>query len=111
VLNKLKAIAGDVGEENLGISPEDRSLLTRNVNVVIHSAATLDFEATLKETIQINILGTMKVLQLASEMTNIQVCCFLWICPRITLALRGSSLHTGIGYSPFALGNGPLFYL
>lgn len=53
------------------MSPEDRKLITENVNIIFHSAATLDFEATLRPTVQINILGTRRIMELASETKNI----------------------------------------
>lgn len=71
VFKKLFAVAGDVGEENLGLSPSDRQLLAHNVNIVIHSAATLDFQASLKPTVLINLLGTRRVMQLCQEMKNL----------------------------------------
>lgn len=51
-------MTGDVGQENLGLSNHDRQKLIDNVNVVIHSAATLDFNETLRPTVNINLLGT-----------------------------------------------------
>lgn len=71
IFKKLVAVAGDVGEENLGLSQEDRQILTQNVNVVIHSAATLDFQASLKPTVLINLLGTRRVMELSQEMKNL----------------------------------------
>lgn len=71
LFSKLCAIAGDVGQPKLGISDEDRALLAREINVVFHSAATLDFEATLKPTVEINLLGTRRVMELCAEMKNI----------------------------------------
>ena len=71
IFKKLVAVAGDVGEENLGLSPADRQLLINNVNVVIHSAATLDFQAALKPTVFINLLGTRRVMQLCQEIKNL----------------------------------------
>lgn len=63
----MQIVAGDVGEENLGLSPADRKKLTDNVEIIFHSAATLDFAETLKSTVKINLLGTRRVLQLAKE--------------------------------------------
>lgn len=71
VFKKLVAVAGDVGEENLGLSPADRLILANNVNIVIHSAATLDFQASLKPTVLINLLGTRRVMDLCQEMKHI----------------------------------------
>lgn len=73
IFSKIVPVAGDVGEENLGLSEIDREILVQNTHVVIHSAATLDFEATLKETVSINLLGTRRVLALAKSMPNIKV--------------------------------------
>lgn len=67
IFKKLVPIEGDVSAEQLGISPADRSLLQQNVHVVIHSAATLDFNETLKSTVVTNLLGTRRVMQLSAE--------------------------------------------
>lgn len=69
----VKAVAGDVGQEYLGLSPADRQLLTANVNVIFHSAATLDFGENLRSTVNINLLGTRRVTQLAKDCTKLQV--------------------------------------
>ncbi|XP_015184071.1 PREDICTED: putative fatty acyl-CoA reductase CG8306 [Polistes dominula] len=71
-LKKLIAVAGDVNEENLGLSEKDRKTITDNVQIVIHSAATLDFEASLKSNININLLGTRRVIQLCHEIKNLK---------------------------------------
>lgn len=68
---KLKPIEGDVGLEKLGISDANRQVLINNVNVVIHSAATLDFFHGLRETTTINLLGTRRVVELCSQMTKL----------------------------------------
>ncbi|XP_014371659.2 putative fatty acyl-CoA reductase CG8306 [Papilio machaon] len=73
VFNKLVAVAGDVGEDDLGLSQTDRDMLVNNVNVVIHSAATLDFEDNLKPTVKINILGTRRVMELCKEIKSLKV--------------------------------------
>lgn len=71
IFKKLFAVTGDVGEDNLGLSATDRQLLVNNVNVVIHSAATLDFQASLKPTVFINLLGTRRVMQLCQEIKSL----------------------------------------
>lgn len=72
LFKKLLAVAGDVGEENLGLSSADRLTLVEVVQVVFHSAATLDFEADLKITANTNILGTRRVLQLCQEIRDLK---------------------------------------
>ena len=73
IFKKLVAVSGDVEEENLGLSPADRRLVTENVDVVFHSAATLDFEATLRPTVTINLLGTRRVVQLCKDAAHLKV--------------------------------------
>lgn len=73
IFQKLVAVAGDVGEENLGLAQADRRLLTENIDVVFHSAATLDFEATIKPTVAINLLGTRRVVQLCKDAAHLEV--------------------------------------
>lgn len=72
IFKKLIAIAGDVSEENLGISPNDREMLINNVNVIIHSAATLDFHEPLRPTVVTNLLGTRRVTELAKETRHLE---------------------------------------
>lgn len=67
------AVAGDIGEENLGLSSQDRTILINSVEVVFHSAATLDFEADLKTTTNINLLGTRRIVQLCREIKDLKV--------------------------------------
>lgn len=73
LFKKLIAVAGDVGEDNLGLSAEDRFTLVEEVHVIFHSAATLDFEASLKSAVDINLLGTRRVVQLSQEIRNLKV--------------------------------------
>lgn len=60
-----------MSEENLGISDADRQTIINNVNVVIHSAATLDFHESLRPTVNTNLLGTRRVMELCSEIHNL----------------------------------------
>uniref|UniRef100_A0AAG5CS63 Fatty acyl-CoA reductase n=1 Tax=Anopheles atroparvus TaxID=41427 RepID=A0AAG5CS63_ANOAO len=72
IFKKLIPVSGDVGENFLGLSQEDQAMLVENTNVVIHSAATLDFQATLRPTVNINLLGTKRVLELCTRMKNLK---------------------------------------
>lgn len=86
-------IAGDVGEENLGLSSADRLTLVEDVNIVFHSAATLDFEADLKSNTNINLLGTRRVVQLCQEIRDLKVnsICYLIILSTTSTTLVVSS--------------------
>jgi fatty acyl-CoA reductase len=43
LLNKIKAIEGDIGLENLGINEADLQDIINNVSIIYHSAATIRF--------------------------------------------------------------------
>jgi len=73
LFKKLIAVAGDIGEENLGLSLEDQTTLINTIEVVFHSAATLDFEADLRTTVNINLLGTRKIVQLCRQIKELKV--------------------------------------
>ena len=57
----------------MGLSAEDRLTMVEHVQVVFHSAATLDFEADLKSTVNINLLGTRRVIEFSKEIRNLKV--------------------------------------
>lgn len=48
-------------------------MLCDNVNIVVHCAATLDFETDLKTAITINLMGTKKIVELSKQIKNLQV--------------------------------------
>lgn len=72
IFKKLVAVSGDVGEDSLGLSAADRKLLVDKINVVIHSAATLDFQEPLRPTVTVNLLGTRQVMTLCSQMRGLR---------------------------------------
>lgn len=67
-------MCGDISEEKLGLSDEDYEILCENVNIVVHCAATLDFDTDLKTAVIINLLGTKRVVELSKKIKNLQVC-------------------------------------
>ncbi|KAF4517060.1 hypothetical protein B566_EDAN006377 [Ephemera danica] len=56
-LTKVVPICGDVTEPELGISAADQKILTDQVSIVFHSAATVKFDEALKLSVTINMLG------------------------------------------------------
>jgi len=73
VLRKVKAIAGDVGEPRLGLTAEDEQQLIDSVHVIFHVAAIVKFDATLKDAINMNVEGTLRLLELATKMRKLEV--------------------------------------
>lgn len=72
VTQKVVAIKGDVTMEGLGISDEDEARLAEEVTVVFHAAATINFQEPMRVAVNLNILGTKRVVNLAKKMTNLK---------------------------------------
>jgi fatty acyl-CoA reductase len=60
VAARLTAVPGDVARDGLGLDDDGRRLLARS-HVVVHSAATVSFDAPLDQAVEINLLGPARV--------------------------------------------------
>ncbi|KAG5670819.1 hypothetical protein PVAND_001057 [Polypedilum vanderplanki] len=65
VFNKIIMIEGDVSEEKLGISEENLKLISENVSIFIHSAATINFNEPLKIAIKTNLQSVKEIMKMA----------------------------------------------
>lgn len=72
-LSKITVVDGDISEEGLGLSAEDRKMLIDNVNVIFHSAANVRFIEPLKSSVNSNVIGCKRMLDLAKETKNLKV--------------------------------------
>lgn len=71
--DKIAVIKGDVSIDGLGISETDRERLIAETNVVFHCAANVRFDQALEGAVNMNLLGTERVLKLVIEMTQLKV--------------------------------------
>jgi alcohol-forming fatty acyl-CoA reductase len=65
VSKKVRVLEGDVHAPSLGLGDEDLTALSREVDVVIHSAASVIFDAPLDAAVDSNVRGTLGLLKLA----------------------------------------------
>ncbi|XP_057366398.1 putative fatty acyl-CoA reductase CG5065 [Daphnia carinata] len=72
LLNKLVPIAGDMSLPSLGVSPSDIKMLSDNVSIVFHSAATVKFDEALKSAVEMNLKGTMRLIELVRKMDRLE---------------------------------------
>jgi fatty acyl-CoA reductase len=72
---KLVPVAGDLGVDGLGLSPEAQSAIEKETDVVVHSAATTTFDERFDVAVNINTLGPRRVLALAKRCENLKVMC------------------------------------
>lgn len=66
-------IAGDMSLPSLGVSASDTKILSDNVSIVFHSAATVKFDEALKSAVEMNLKGTMRLIELCRKMDRLDV--------------------------------------
>jgi HAD superfamily hydrolase (TIGR01490 family) len=59
---RVTVIAGDVGTDGLGLDDEGRRVLA-SCDIVIHSAATVSFDAPLDGAVEVNLLGPTRIAE------------------------------------------------
>jgi alcohol-forming fatty acyl-CoA reductase len=67
VSEKVRVLEGDVHAPSLGLGEAELSELSREVDVVIHSAASVVFDAPLDAAVDSNVRGTLGLLKLARD--------------------------------------------
>jgi fatty acyl-CoA reductase len=65
VSEKVRVLEGDVHAPSLGLGEEDLLELSREVDIVIHAAASVVFDAPLDAAVDSNVSGTLGLLRLA----------------------------------------------
>lgn len=71
-MDKLFAIEGDICLPLLGLSAESLQLI-ENVDIVIHSAATIRFDEPLRVAIKINVGGTHECIKVGQKMNDLKL--------------------------------------
>ncbi|KAF0772958.1 fatty acyl-CoA reductase wat-like [Aphis craccivora] len=71
-IDLIKIIEGNLEDSSMGLITVNRDWIIENVNFVFHCAATIKFNETLESASKINILGTEKLLSLATQMKNLK---------------------------------------
>lgn len=71
VMKKVIPITGDITFDELGIDKDNLNILCDEVSIVYHFAASLRLEAPLKEGLEMNTKGTMRVIELSKKMKKL----------------------------------------
>ncbi|RCI06659.1 cyclin-dependent kinase inhibitor far1 [Rhizopus stolonifer] len=89
VKDKIIPISGDLISPDLSISEVDRESIIDHVNIVLHCAATLNYNERLDLALETNTLGTLRMMDLADECKHMEA--FV----HMSLAYTDSSLPEG----------------
>ncbi|XP_073817826.1 fatty acyl-CoA reductase wat-like [Musca autumnalis] len=71
-MDHITLMEGDCSQEKLGLSNDDYRTLIENVEVIMHCAATVQFNETLSVATQVNVQATVEIVQMAKEMKNLK---------------------------------------
>ncbi|XP_023220295.1 uncharacterized protein LOC111622181 [Centruroides sculpturatus] len=71
ITDKVKCIEGDLTCENLGISSCHMNLITKNVSVVFHLAASVKFDESFRDSFVNNVETTKNVVEICRRMKNL----------------------------------------
>ena len=63
--SKVHAVSGDVGKDSLGLDPETYKQLQGEVDIIIHCAAVVSFDAPLDTAVRLNTLGPGRMVEFA----------------------------------------------
>ncbi|XP_075543793.1 fatty acyl-CoA reductase 1-like [Dermacentor variabilis] len=75
--SKVKVVAGDLALPGLGLSEADMTTICEEASVVFHLAATVRFFDSLKQLLQLNVIGTRCILDICKKMPNL--CAFVHV--------------------------------
>jgi thioester reductase-like protein len=64
---RVTVISGDVGRDGLGLDDGGRAALA-SCDIVIHSAATVAFDAPLDGAVEVNLLGPARIVQTLQQL-------------------------------------------
>ncbi|XP_072128960.1 fatty acyl-CoA reductase 1 isoform X2 [Mobula birostris] len=70
---KVVAVSSELTQPELGLSQADKELLISCINIVFHCAATVRFNETLKDAMQLNVVATRQLLAFAQLMKKLEV--------------------------------------
>jgi fatty acyl-CoA reductase len=71
--SRVSVVAGEMTEEGLGLSEEDKEAIRRDVSVVIHSAASVNFMEKLRDAVMVNVVALQEMVQFAKTLPKLEV--------------------------------------
>ncbi|ELU15103.1 hypothetical protein CAPTEDRAFT_142920 [Capitella teleta] len=70
--SKIKLISGEMTSPEMGLTEEDKEQLRKEVSVVIHSAASVNFTEKLKDAVSINVIALQHMIRLSKSFPKLE---------------------------------------
>ena len=80
LMSKVEPVNGNITYPNLGISYDCLQTLKKEIDIVLHSAATIRFDEPLKKALEINLCGTETVINFCNQLDNLIVSFDFFCC-------------------------------
>ncbi|KAK0396316.1 hypothetical protein QR680_001667 [Steinernema hermaphroditum] len=71
IFQKIIPLTGNLMEEELGLNELDMRRICEEVSIVFHCAATVKFDEVLRVSVEMNVLGTQRLIALCHKMGNL----------------------------------------
>ncbi|KAG9510818.1 putative fatty acyl-CoA reductase, partial [Fragariocoptes setiger] len=71
LFNKIVLVNGDLTKDKLGLTDEDFAKVVDDVSVIFHVAATVRFDEPLNVAVDINLIGTRRIIELSRNLANL----------------------------------------
>eukprot|EP00796_Vickermania_ingenoplastis_P008011 gene8012-5569_t len=78
--SRIKAVNGDITADGFGISEADMERLTNEVQLIVHLAATVNFNEKLNSAIQMNTLGGLRALMIGKKCKKLEAMVHVSTC-------------------------------
>nr|XP_044995431.1 fatty acyl-CoA reductase 2 isoform X2 [Jaculus jaculus] len=72
VHEKIRPISADLDQRDFAMGKEDMQELLASTNIIFHCAATVRFDAHLRNAVQLNVIATQQLLVMASQMPKLE---------------------------------------
>lgn len=76
-MQRIRAIDGNTREIRIGLINEIHDELIENINIILHAAADVRFDNTLKELSLVNLRGTRELLKLAEKCKKLDMFAYI----------------------------------
>lgn len=70
--DKIRVVDGDMTLRKLGLSQEDYEEICERCTIFIHMAATVNFNENLRKSVELNVFGVKRMLELARRTKNLK---------------------------------------
>lgn len=65
--SKVVPVSGDIMFDRLGLSDNDYNMVVAKTHLIVHMAATVNFDERLDVSVKMNVLGSMRVMAIAQK--------------------------------------------